>query len=151
MPKKTDHNRSQEQVLQARTLKAQAAFLREFALCGNVLRSCQQIKVSRSTIGEWRKQPVFEAIYLQAIDDAADLLEEEARRRAVDGVDEPVYYQGKKCGLVRKFSDAVLMFLLKGRRGDVFRDKASIEHSGPDGQPIQVITGVPQPHADRQS
>ena len=48
------------------------------------------------------------------------MIEAEARRRAVDGVDEPVYYQGKEVGTVRRYSDVLLIFLLKGLRPQRF-------------------------------
>lgn len=127
------------------TLKAQTAFLREFAVCGNVLRACHAAGVSRASVyGDWLKQDAFRALYDQAVDDAADLLEEEARRRAVDGVEKPVYQQGRLVGLVREYSDALLTLLLKGKRPETYRERHQHEHAGPGGAPIQVVTGVPQ-------
>ncbi len=41
-------------------------------------------------------------------------------RRAVDGVDEPVYQGGKKVGSITRYSDTLLIFLLKANR-DKFR------------------------------
>ena len=43
-----------------------------------------------------------------------DALEAEARRRAVEGVRKPVFYQGVICGWVGEYSDTLLIFLLKG-------------------------------------
>jgi hypothetical protein len=45
-----------------------------------------------------------------------DLLEDEALRRAEDGVAEPRFYEGRLCGHVQKYSDTLLIFLLKARR-----------------------------------
>jgi hypothetical protein len=42
------------------------------------------------------------------------MLEAEARRRAVQGWDEPVFHQGRKVGTIRKYSDRMLEILLKG-------------------------------------
>lgn len=39
--------------------------------------------------------------------------EQEAHRRAVDGIDEPVFYKGDECGHIRRYSDRLLEFLLK--------------------------------------
>lgn len=114
---------------QTRTLKAQAAFLREFGTSGNVLRACQAAGVGRSTLyHEWMLLAAFKALYEQAREDAADLLEEEARRRAVNGVDKPVFYRGGRCGLIREYSDTLLIFLLKGKRPDVYRERVDHEH-----------------------
>ena len=48
-----------------------------------------------------------------AIEDATDALELEARRRAFSGVEDPVYYKGQVVGGVRKYSDVLLIFLLE--------------------------------------
>lgn len=113
------------------TSRAQAAFLREYALCGNVLRACQAAKVARATLyGNWVKRPEFKALFDQVAEDAIDLLEEEARRRAVDGVDEPVFHKGDQCGVIRKYSDTLLITLLKARRPLTFRDHVDHKHSG---------------------
>jgi hypothetical protein len=70
------------------------------------------------------RQPEFKAAFEQAAEDATDLLEEEARRRAVEGVPEPHFYEGVACGYVQKYSDSLLMFLLKGKR-EAYREKRS--------------------------
>lgn len=127
---RTDPKRTGLRV-RASTVKAQAAFLREFAQSGNVRLACESAKVPRSTLYDtWVKNETFKALYDQATDDAADLLEEEARRRAVDGVDEPVYQAGKLCGKVRKYSDTLMVVLLKARRPLVFRERIDHKHTG---------------------
>ena len=71
--------------------------------------------------------------------------EDEAVRRAHDGVDEPVFYQGKACGVVRKYSDTLLIFLLKGRRPEKYRDRPSHAVGVPDDGPVTfkvIIPGV---------
>ena len=47
----------------------------------------------------------------------------------------PVYYQGKEVGQIRKFSDTLLIFLLKGARPETYRERH--EHTGKHGGPIQ--------------
>lgn len=44
------------------------------------------------------------------------MLEAEARRRGVEGVEEPILFQSKVVTTVRKYSDVLLIFLLKGLR-----------------------------------
>lgn len=70
-----------------------------------------------------------------AVEVATDALETEARRRAVSGVLEPVYYQGKKCGAIRKYSDTLLIFLLKGHRPKKYADFHRVEGGG---APIRI-------------
>lgn len=64
---------------------------------------------------------------------AADHLEEAARARAVDGVDEAVYYLGKIVGYKKNYSDGLLTTLLKANNPTKFRDNKSVEHSGDIG------------------
>ena len=40
--------------------------------------------------------PDYKAAFQYAYDDAIDLLEAEARRRIVEGIDRPVFHNGKK-------------------------------------------------------
>ncbi len=106
-----------------RTTQAQTRFLAEFAQCGNVRRAAVAAGVGRRTVYRWLEQPRFKTLYDEAHDEALDLLEEEARRRAVEGVLEPVVSGGKIVGRVRKYSDNLLTTLLKAKRPDVFRER----------------------------
>jgi hypothetical protein len=51
-----------------------------------------------------------------------DLIEQEARRRAVEGYDRPVFQRGELAGLERVYSDMLLALLLRGRRREIFRE-----------------------------
>lgn len=51
-----------------------------------------------------------------------DYLEMEARRRAVDGVDKPVFHNGEQCGTVTQYSDTLLIFLMKARKPELYAD-----------------------------
>lgn len=55
-----------------------------------------------------RNDPAFAALWEQALDAGADALEDEARRRAIEGAS--------------KGSDTLLMFLLKGLRPQRWRE-----------------------------
>lgn len=95
--------------------------------------------VARGTLYYWREEdPEFAADWKSAEEAGADALEDEALRRAVSGLVEPVFYGGKEVGEVRKYSDSLLVFLLKARRPDKYRDRVSTEVSGPHGGPIEL-------------
>jgi hypothetical protein len=68
---------------------------------------------------------VFAQAYSNAMEAGTDLIEQEARRRAVEGYDRPVFQRGQLAGLERVYSDMLLALLLRGRRPDVFRDTGS--------------------------
>lgn len=55
----------------------------------------------------------YRVAFEAARDEAADRLEMEARRRAEEGWQEPVYQGGKLVGLKRKYSDRLLLALLE--------------------------------------
>lgn len=116
-----------------------AAFLAGLEETGNVTLACQAAKVGRTTVYRHREEvPDFASAWESSMQIAADLLEAEARRRAAEGVTEPVYQGGKLVGTIRKYSDTLLIFLLKGARPEVYRERYNVEHSGPGGGPIEV-------------
>lgn len=54
----------------------------------------------------------------------------EAHHRAVDGWNEPVYYKGKRCGIIRRFDSRLLEMLLKADDPAKFSEKAEVKHTG---------------------
>jgi hypothetical protein len=112
-----------------RTAKKRAAFLSSLIETGgNVSRACEFAGIARQRVYEWRGDDIeFARAWDEAVEAGTDELEEEARRRAFNGVDEPVFYQGEECGTIRKYSDTLLIFLLKGRKPDKYRDRVTID------------------------
>ncbi len=94
-----------------------AIFLEVLGDTGIVTEACARSGLARRTVYFWRgKDPSFAEAWTQALERGVDALEDEALRRALGGRLEPVFYQGKECGAVRKYSDTLLMFMLKARR-----------------------------------
>lgn len=110
---------------------------------GNVTEACKIASIGRTTVFTWSKDdPEFKARLNEAIDKGLDVLEDEARRRAVIGVDEPVFYKGDICGYVRKYSDTLLIFLLNGGKPEKYRQRWAGEISGTGGGPIRIDSPV---------
>ncbi len=106
------------------TENLKAEFLEALSHTAIVTVSCEVTGLSRRSIYNWRAADAnFAAAWEESLEQATERLEEEVRRRAVDGVDEPVFHQGEICGYRRKFSDLLLMFLLKKRKPE-YRDNA---------------------------
>jgi hypothetical protein len=85
----------------------------------------------RQRLYEWREaDPELAAAWDDALEAGTEVLEDVALRRAKDGVAEPRFYEGRLCGHVQKYSDTLLIFLLKARRPWKYADKAQTEHSG---------------------
>jgi hypothetical protein len=134
------------------------AALRETA---NIRMSAELACVGRATVYTRRNSdPDFAREMSEAIEDAVDALKLEVRRRALNGIDEPVIYKGQIMGswineqgkqvlpntpgssfvplTVKKYSDVLMMFLLKAHKPGEFRDNVRIEHTGSDGGDINV-------------
>ena len=116
-------------------------FLIELSRCGNITDSANQASIPRRTLYNWRKDsPAFKAEWDQAKELGNDALEDEARRRGHDGVEEPVYQGGEEVGRIRKYSDTLLIFLLKGNLPAKFRDRVAIGGDPENQTPINFIS-----------
>ena len=113
--------------------KSKAKFLKSLAQCGVVTHAAEDAGSGRRTMYAWRDEDeAFALAWDSALDDSADRLEKEAHRRATEGVLEPVYQGGELVGHIRKYSDTLLIFLLKGAKPAKFRER--FEHMGPGGE-----------------
>ena len=117
-----------------------AAFLAALAEVGNITQAAEIAGIDRKTHYIWMKNdPDYSAAYEAAMEQAADRLEQEARRRAVEGVAKPVFYQGRQVGVVQEYSDTLLIFLLKGARPEKYAERYDQRISGPGGGPLQIV------------
>ena len=69
--------------------------------------------------------------------EATEHLEREAWRRAHDGIAEPVFQHGKQVGTIQRYSDNLLMFLLKARAPDRYGTKVDVSMA----PTIKVLAG----------
>lgn len=136
--------------------------------------------VNRKTVYRWKESDAeFAEAWDESLEEGTELLEREAVRRAVHGVEEPVIYQGQLTPIyehnpdgtlkmvetrernakgrmvtaykpvqavdaegnprfltVRKPSDTLMIFMLKSRRPNTYRERGSIEHTGAGGKPL---------------
>jgi hypothetical protein len=131
-------NKTRRLKREAGTAAKRRAVLAALAQNGNVTAACEAAKVNRSFYYDSLADESFAAAAAEALDAAADRLEEEARRRAETGIDEPVFYQGKKCGSIRRYSDTLLIFLLKAARPNKYRERTSMQIENP----ADVLAGL---------
>jgi len=146
----------------------QILFLAAYARCGTVASACDASGIGRSTYKAWKKKDeAFQDALEDVTLDFADEIEAEAIRRAREGVrtikfttsgvpikdprkldpetgevkpewkNDPWYYE-------EEFSDRLLELLLKAKRPQEFRDRKSIEVSGPGGVPLEVDLAIRQ-------
>ncbi len=109
----------------------QRAFLAAFRETGNVRLACEIANVGRSSHYRWLEEhPAYRETFDLAKLQAADILEQEAYRRAVEGIEEPIgWYRGVAGGTVRRYSDVLLMFLLKGLLPERYRERRDLRGS----------------------
>lgn len=120
-----------------RTPKKAEAFLAALSDGRSVTSACQVALISKPAAYAWRKEDKdFAAAWDDAVETGTDLLEDEARRRAQDGVEKPVYQGGECVGHVREYSDTLMIFLLKARRPEKYRERHDVNHGGTVGVEI---------------
>lgn len=106
------------------TSRRRAAFLEALSETGNVSAAARAAGASRSRAYALKAaDPEFATEWSDALETAIDALDAEARRRALEGVEVPHFHQGRIAGTVRKYSDSLLMFLLRAHRPDRYRDR----------------------------
>jgi hypothetical protein len=123
------------------TAGQQATFL-------NALRGGATVKDAAAEAGRERRRfyelrqrdPAFTAEWQEAFDEGTDVLEAEARRRAVEGVVQTERWRdGELVERVVRYSDTLLIFLLKSRDPARFN---RFEVTGAEGGPVHVEVQV---------
>lgn len=138
------------------TVAKKAAFLAAYREMGVVPYAARVAGIARETAHRWRREDeAFSRQFAEARVDAVDKLEQEAMRRAVEGVDVPVIHAGQVAiagvdsngnyasqgsphavGVapltIKKYSDVLLIFLLKAAAPDKYRERYHLDHSDPD-------------------
>lgn len=122
---------------------AKRLFLDRFRLTGNIWKACQDSGVARANIYRWQERDeAFAFAMRQAEIEATERLEEEGYRRAHDGVtqEKPIYYLGQQVGSVIEtdYSDSLLMFLLKARKPEKYKDRLQVDVN----TPVKAYSGV---------
>jgi hypothetical protein len=104
---------------------------------GNVSEACAAAQIGRQSAYDWRNDDAdFAAAWDEALDEAADTMEREAWRRAVEGTEKPVFGslgRGEgtgEVGRIREYSDTLLIFMLKAARPEKFRERTETRHTG---------------------
>jgi hypothetical protein len=96
-----------------RTPKKAEIFLAALDEGCSIAGACERAVIARSTAYAWRRDdPDFAEAWDSAVETGTDALEDEAVKRAKAG------------------SDTLLIFLLKARRPDKYKDRVSTEHAG---------------------
>lgn len=137
-------------------IRRKALWLQIFAEKGIIQVACDATRVARRTVRAWQAaDKLFAELFCEAEEAAADRLEAEAHRRAFEGVEEPVTYQGmptfvedpvtgeKRMFTVNKKSDQLMTLMLTAAKPEKYRTniKSQVDVNAPQGV-ILVPSGV---------
>lgn len=116
---------------------------------GNVSKAAKGIGNSRSILYEHKsKDPDFSKAWDNVIDDVVDSMEEELHRRSTKGVLEPVFFKGEMVAKIRKFSDPLLMFALKGKRPEIYRERFDVNQHVTGSLDVNLQATIDQIYGD---
>lgn len=109
----------------------QEAFLAAFMECANVSLAAKKAKINRSTHYIcWMKDEKYAKRFEEILPVAVGVLEDEAIRRAVDGVKKPIFHKGEIVGHVKEYSDTLMIVLLKAHAPNKYKERVQNEHGG---------------------
>lgn len=107
--------------------RALERFVEQLGAGWSVTHAAREVGVAKQRLYELRATDEgFALQWAIAYETGTQALEDEARRRAVDGVEEPVYQRGELVGGIRRYDTPLLMFLLRARRPDTYRDNVTV-------------------------
>jgi hypothetical protein len=131
--------------LNAPTLEQLTTFACALSRTGRVGQSARLAGLSSATVTNWRKScPEFRQICDEAVALFRDVLEAEVFRRAVTGVQKPVFYQGKQVATVTEYDSSLLLALEKAH-DERFRNDGNQTNISQTGG---VLVVSPQKSAD---
>ena len=129
-------------------LAAQRAFLAAYVLVPRIGRSATAAGIARETHYAWlNRYSAYVEAFAVAETMAGDLAEDEAKRRAIQGVTEPFVYRGQvvmhidKDGLNvplmrRRYSDSLLALILQGSKPEKYSTQ---RHANADGKALPPL------------
>lgn len=109
------------------TLANKKIFLDKLAQGFTVSGAAIQCGFTRALMYQLReKYPQFARDWDDAIEEGKEWLEDQARRRAVDGIDKGIWYKGEQVATEKQYSDLLLLAMLKSRKPE-YRDNPKFD------------------------
>ncbi len=165
---------------------AMLVFLSAVSDGATIGEAAHEAGVNRKTVYRWKESDAdFAEAWDESLEEGTELLEREAVRRAVHGVEEPVIYQGQltpvwetnpdgtprmvetevpdgqggmtkvrkpvqarnpdgspKYLTINRPSDTLMIFMLKARRPNTYRERGAVELSAPGGKPLAPVVAA---------
>jgi hypothetical protein len=116
-------------------------FLDMLRQTGMVTAAAAAAGIGRRTAYDHRaRDRAFAGDWDDVLAEAIEELEAEAYRRAVDGVERPVFHGGQEAGTIREYSDQLAMFLLRARKPEMYSERYQVQHAAATEKPLPTIT-----------
>lgn len=141
--------RGRTQVQQGRLKRA---FLENYAVYGNITRAAEQVGVPRQRVYQWQEHDdQFASAFREAEVQATEVLESEARRRAVDGIEKHRRVYDSRGNLIDEYteqlySDTLLIFLLKARNPAKYRERVEQTIEANSRMVVEVVYSNADPN-----
>lgn len=117
----------------------QRKFLSHFVDTGRIGESARRTGISQVSYYNWLKtKPAFKQVMINIQPLVADMIEDEVKRRALEGVEEDIYHQGIIVGQKVNYSDSLITTLIKAHMPEKYRERTSTELTGKDGAPLTM-------------
>lgn len=120
----------------------QRRFLAAYEACGSLTQAARWAKIHRSNHYAWLGNPEYAAAFPVADMRSARALEDEAIKRARDGIRKAVWYKGKIVGYETVLDNTLLLALLKAGNPEKFRDRSSSDVNLKGNVLIKRLIGV---------
>ena len=115
------------------TVAILAGVLNQLANTGVCYRACKAYGTSAVHLYRLRKaNEDFNELVMEALGLYQEKIAQTVHNRGLEGWDEPVYYQGKQCGTIRRYSDRMLELQAK-RHCKEYREKSEVQHKHSGG------------------
>lgn len=128
---------------------ARSKFLEALAAGWSVAHAAERAGFARQRFYEMREDDeAFASAWEEARERGIEVLEDELRRRALEGWDEETFgSDGQLLRRVRRYNPAYLIFALKAARPEVYRDNnvSRVEVTGANGGPVEMTAGYEPP------
>jgi hypothetical protein len=104
--------------------RRRVVFLKALAVYGNITKAAALAGMDRRKIYQMRKEePEFDREWAEAAKVGINGLEDEARRRAYEGVEEKIFRDGALVDVRTVYSDSLLAMLLRGGKPDKYANR----------------------------
>jgi len=115
-------------------------FIASLIACPSVSRAAAAAGIARRYAYEAKKtNPALAELWDEALEIGLDELEVEARRRALEGVEEPIYYDGIRVGTRTIYSDKLMVLLLRAHRPAMYAERSILEGTFKHDVPGRVV------------